>query len=106
MLYGCVTSSLRTCNYNTLRRAHHSPLARCIGWRKNNRAVEFDPNRVMSKMALDRGGHFTAAGVFGLHTLSLVLSSQAAHDRASVDSQTHNITHDRSRLTLKRRHST
>ena len=38
MLYGCVTWSLRTCHYDTLRRAHHRFLTRCIGWRKNNRA--------------------------------------------------------------------
>ena len=25
ILYGCVTWSLRTCHYDTLRRAHHSP---------------------------------------------------------------------------------
>ena len=37
MLYGCVTWSPRACHYDTLRRAHHSFLARCIGWRKNNR---------------------------------------------------------------------
>ena len=34
MLYGCVTWSPRACHYNTLRRAHHSFLTRCIGWRK------------------------------------------------------------------------
>ena len=34
MLYGCVTWS-----YDTLRRAHHRFLTRCIGWRKHNRAV-------------------------------------------------------------------
>ena len=38
MLYGCVTWSPRACYYDTLRRAHHSFLARCIGWRKNNHA--------------------------------------------------------------------
>ena len=37
MLYGCVTWSPRACHYDTLRRAHHSLLTRCIGWRKNNR---------------------------------------------------------------------
>ena len=37
MLYGCVTWSPRACHYDTLRRAHHSFLIRCIGWRKNNR---------------------------------------------------------------------
>ena len=26
------------CHYDTLRRAHHSLLTRCIGWRKHNRA--------------------------------------------------------------------
>ena len=38
MLYGCVTWSPRACNYDTLRQAHHRFLARCIGWRKHNRA--------------------------------------------------------------------
>ena len=38
MLYACVTWSPRACHYDTLRRAHHSFLARCIGWQKNNRA--------------------------------------------------------------------
>ena len=37
MLYGCVTWSPRACHYDTLRRAHHRFLARCIGWRKHNR---------------------------------------------------------------------
>ena len=38
MLYGCVTWSSRACHYDTLRRAHHRFLTRCIGWRKHNRA--------------------------------------------------------------------
>ena len=39
MLYGCVTRSPRACPYDTLRRAHHRFLTRCIGgWRKRNRA--------------------------------------------------------------------
>ena len=38
MLYGCVTWSPRACHYDTLRRAHHRFLNRCIGWRKHNRA--------------------------------------------------------------------
>ena len=38
MLYGCVTWSPRACHYDTLRRAHHGFLTRCIGWRKHNRA--------------------------------------------------------------------
>jgi len=37
MLYGCVTWSPRACHYDTLRRAHHSFLTRCIGWRKRTR---------------------------------------------------------------------
>ena len=37
MLCGCVTWSLRACHYDTLRRAHHSFVTRCIGWRNNNR---------------------------------------------------------------------
>ena len=39
MLYGCVTWSPRACHYDTLRRAHHRFLTRCIGWRKRNRAA-------------------------------------------------------------------
>ena len=31
MLYGCVTWSPRACHYDTLPRAHHSFLIRCIG---------------------------------------------------------------------------
>ena len=38
MLYGCVTWSPRACHYDTLRRAHHSSLTRCISWRKNDSA--------------------------------------------------------------------
>ena len=38
MLYGCITWSPRACHYETLRRAHHRFLTRCIGWRKHNRA--------------------------------------------------------------------
>ena len=38
VLHGCVTWNLRACHYNTLRRAHHRFLTRCIGWRKHNRA--------------------------------------------------------------------
>ena len=38
MLYGCVTWSPRACHYDTLRRAHHRSLTRCIGWGRHNRA--------------------------------------------------------------------
>ena len=38
MLYGCVTWSPSACHYDTLRRAHHKFLTRCIGWRKRSRA--------------------------------------------------------------------
>ena len=38
MLYGYVTRSPRGCHYDTLRRAHHRFLTRCIGWRKDIRA--------------------------------------------------------------------
>ena len=38
MLYACVTWSPRACHYDTLRRAHHRFLTRCIGWGKHNRA--------------------------------------------------------------------
>ena len=38
MLYNCVTWSPRACHHDTLRRAHHRFLTRCIGWRTHNRA--------------------------------------------------------------------
>ena len=57
------------------------------------------PNQVIGEVVLDGGGHFIAAGMFGVHALSLVLSSQAAHGRATVDVHPHNITQDKSRLT-------
>ena len=37
MLYGCVPWSPRACHYDTLCRAHHRFLTRCIGWRKHER---------------------------------------------------------------------
>ena len=37
-LYGCVTWSPRACHDDTLRRAHHRFLTRCIGWRKHKHA--------------------------------------------------------------------
>ena len=38
MLSGCATWSPRAYHYDTLRRAHHRFLTRCIGWRKHDRA--------------------------------------------------------------------
>ena len=37
MMYGCVAWTPRACHYDTLHRAHHRFLTRCIGWRKHNR---------------------------------------------------------------------
>ena len=36
VLYGCVTCNPSACYYDTLRRAHHRFLTRCIGWQKHN----------------------------------------------------------------------
>ena len=48
----------------------------------------------MSEMVLDGGGRFSPAGIDGLHTLSLLLASQAAHDRAAGNTtETHNRAH-------------
>ena len=43
------------------------------------------PNQVMSEVVLDGGGRFNPADIIGVHALSLLLSSQAAHDRVAVD---------------------
>ena len=51
--------------------------------------VEMVPNQVMGEMVLDEGGHFIPAGIFGFHTLSLLLASLVAHDRAKEGTHTH-----------------
>ena len=37
----------------------------------------------MNEVVLDGGGRFSPASIVGVHTLSLLLSPQAAHDRAA-----------------------
>ena len=59
MLYGCVTSIPRTCHYDTLRRAHHSFLSRCIGWRKHNRAHH--PISYLDTLIIKTGSESTEA---------------------------------------------
>ena len=39
-------------------------------------------------MVSDGGGQFIPAGIVGLHTLSLLLASLVAHDRATEDNHT------------------
>ena len=56
---------------------------------EGGRSVEMAPNQVMGEIVLDGGGHFIPADIFGLHTLSLLLASRAAHDRATEDTRTH-----------------
>ena len=40
-------------------------------------------------MVVDGGGHFSPAGIDGVHTLTLLLSSQAAHGRETGDTRVH-----------------
>ena len=40
-------------------------------------------------MVLDGGGQFIPAGIDGFHTLSLLLASLVAHNRATEDTHTH-----------------
>ena len=70
-------------------------------------AVELAPNRVIGEMVLDGGEHFIPAGIFGLHTLYLLLSPRAAHDRATeVTHQYKRDTHKNTIEHIKRGHST
>ena len=39
-------------------------------------------SRVVNEMVLDGGGHFSPAGINGVHTLTLLFSSYTAHNRA------------------------
>ena len=51
ILYGCVIWNPRACHYDTLCRAHHRFLTRCIGWRKHNRAdrpISYLDTRIMT----------------------------------------------------------
>ena len=54
-----------------------------------SQCVEMAPNQVIGEMVLDGGGPFIPAGIFGLHTLSLLLASRAAHHHATEDTRTH-----------------
>ena len=47
------------------------------------------PNQVIGEMVLDGRRHYIPEGIFGLHTLSLLLASLVAHDRAKVDTHKH-----------------
>ena len=40
-------------------------------------------NQVISEVVSDGGGRFSSAGIVGVHTSFLLLSSQAAHGRAA-----------------------
>ena len=52
MLYGCVTWGPCACHYDTLCRAYHRFLTRCIGWRKHNRADHFISGTRLSRREL------------------------------------------------------
>ena len=49
-------------------------------------------------MVLDGGGHFIPAGIFGVHTLSLLLTSLVAHDRAKEDTHKHHTGKERKNI--------
>ena len=53
----------------------------------------------MSEVVLDGGGRFSPAEIVGIHTLSLLLSSQAVHDHAAGN------TRDKHKRQLTRRYS-
>ena len=52
-------------------------------------SVEMVPNRVMGQMILDGGGQFIPAGIDGFPTLSLLLASLVAHERATEHTHSH-----------------
>ena len=53
-------------------------------------------------MVVDGGGHFSPAGIDGVHTLSLLLLSHTAHDRAEGNPHTQTLT----TITTERGYST
>ena len=47
---------------------------------------------MINEMVVDGSGHFSPAGIDGVHTLTLLFSSLAAHGRAEGNTREHNIT--------------
>ena len=65
-------------------------------------------NQVIGEVVLDGGGCFSPAGIVGVHTLSLLLPSQTAHDRAAgntIQHTTREIHNSRQTHTLTRGYS-
>ena len=54
---------------------------------------------MISEVVLDGDGRFSPAGIVRVHTLSLLLSSQSAHDHAAVDSHIQDKSRHTRRLT-------
>ena len=52
-------------------------------------------------MVLDGGGHFSPAGIDGVHTLTLLFSSHTALDRAEGNPHTHNNQHRQTNTTYR-----
>ena len=69
----------KTEGYYTRRHLYKPPgllyCGECTWARVSRRPVELARNQVMSEMVLYGGGHFIPAGILGLHTLFLLLSS-------------------------------
>ena len=53
---------------------------------------------MIGEMVLDGGRHFIPAGIFGVHTLFLLLTSLVAHDRAKEDTHKHHIGKERNNV--------
>ena len=60
-----------------------------IGCTGRNMVVSWFGTRVTREMVSDGDGWFIPAGIVGFHTLSLLLASLVAHDRATEDNHTH-----------------
>ena len=56
--------------------------------------------RGINEMVSDGGGRFIPAYIVGVHTLSLLLSSRVAHDRATEDNHTQEGNQERTRNDL------
>ena len=73
IMYGCVTWSPCACHYDTLHRAHHGFLTRCIGWRKHNNRGDYPISYIWTRLSrrkvrasrrLYAGGGSCFAGLF------------------------------------------
>ena len=84
MLYDFVTWSLRACHYDKLRQAHHSPLTRCFGWRKNSRTPHPPPDLLSGHPHKDGKGEHRGDNAQEAGPVRGICGANGEHETAEV----------------------